>query len=274
VPEPTTGDTSLEPCNTLWIGGRLTALATACLQSFVATGHAVRLYAYEPIDGVPAGVAPADAATIVSADRLRPYLASRSYASFANLFRYELLAREPGVWIDCDLLSVRPLISGPAHLFGYEAVNRINNAVLKLPADSPVLADLRAVFTTAGWRPPWNDWKRNLRDRVRRALGHDYSAVVTGPRVLTYFVEKHGLTDLTAAMDVFYPVAVHTTPDLLNPGFDIRQLITPRTLCIHLCSSYLGDRLDAGAPAGSFLASVLDGSWRARLPDTDKKVEG
>lgn len=267
MPEPTKGDTSLEPCNTLWIGGRLTGLARACLASFVATGHAVRLYGYEAVDGVPAGVALADAARIVSPDRLKPYLASRSYASFANLFRYELLAREPGVWIDCDLLSVRPLIAGPAHLFGYEAVNRINNAVLKLPADSPVLADLRAVFTTAGWRPPWNDWKRNLRDRLRRtAGGHDYSPAVTGPRVLTYFVGKHGLAGLAAAMDVFYPVAVQATPDLLNPDFDIAPLITPRTLCIHLCSSYLGDRLDAGAPAGSFLAAVLDGSWRTRLP--------
>ena len=272
--ESTAGHTSLELCNTLWIGPRLTGLATACLASFVETGHTVRLYAYEPVDGVPAGVRLADAATIVSADRLTPYLTSRSYASFSNLFRYELLARESGMWIDCDLISVRPLMAGQAHVFGYEAVKRINNAVLKLPADSPVLADLRAVFTTPRWRPPWNDWKRNARDSVRRALGQDYSAVVTGPRVLTYFIEKHGLTDLTSAMDVFYPVTVHATPDLLLPEFDIRPLITPRTSCIHLCSSYLGHRLDAGAPAGSFLAAVLDGSWRVHLPAADEKVEG
>lgn len=216
----------------------------------------------------------ADAATIIPADRLTPYLASRSYSSFSNLFRYELLAREGGIWIDCDLLSVRPIAVGQTHVFGYEAANRINCAVLKLPADSPILADLRAVFTTPGWRPPWNDWKRNVRDTVRRFLGQDYSAAVTGPRVLTYFVQKHRAADLTAPIDIFYPIGVPESLQLLVPEFDIRPLITPRTLCIHLWNDYLGDRLKAGAPTGSFLAAVLEGSWREHLPAPVEEIKG
>lgn len=266
MPDTMTPAGDNELCNALWIGGRLTELAGACLASFVEMGHAVRLYAYEPIDGIPRGVALADAADIVSLDRLEPFRAGRSYAAFSNLFRYELLAREAGIWIDCDLLSVRPLVAGRSHVFGYEAAGRINNAVLKLPADSPVLADLRAVFTAPRWKPPWNDWKRNVRDFVtQRRSGADYNAVVTGPRILSHVVEKQGLAERAEPIDVFYPVAVQATPNLLLPDFEIRSLITPRTLCIHLCTSYLADRWASDALPGSFLHAVLSGKWRAHL---------
>ena len=40
----------------LWIGGALSFLEQLCLKSFVDAGHAIRLYAYEPIPNVPEGV--------------------------------------------------------------------------------------------------------------------------------------------------------------------------------------------------------------------------
>src|SRR5262245_13716406 len=52
-------------CVTLWIGSRLGRVERACLRSFLRHGHAVRLYSYGPVEGVPEGVRLADAASIL-----------------------------------------------------------------------------------------------------------------------------------------------------------------------------------------------------------------
>lgn len=261
----------LETCNALWIGHRLSPLAAACLKSFVELGHTVRLHAYEPVAGVPDGVVVTEAAAIVPQSRMVRHRASGSYALFADLFRFEVLAQGLGLWIDADVLCVRPLSAGNPFVFGYESDTRIGTSVLKLPSDSPVLAELRAIFTTPKWRPPWNDWKRNLRDHFGYALKSDYgvSAMswgIAGPRALTYFAGQHQLDNLARPTDVFYPVAFDSAQNLFDPEFDVARLITPRTLCIHLWANGIARRLTEGIPPTSFLAAILDNTWRQRIP--------
>jgi hypothetical protein len=269
--EDLTSPVDLEVCNALWIGERLSELAAACLSSFVELGHTVRLHVYEPVKGVPAGVVLADAAAIVPQYRMIRHRGSGSYALFADLFRFELLARGLGLWIDCDVLCVRPLIADKAFVFGYESDTRIGTSVLKLPADSSILADLRAIFTTPNWKPPWNDWKRNLRDDVRYALSSDYgvSAMswgIAGPRALTYFAGQYSLDDVACPKDVFYPVGFNSASDLSKPEVEIARLITSRTLCIHLWASRIAPRTKEGIPPASFLAAILNGAWRRHIP--------
>ena len=45
----------------LWISGRLSYLEQLCVKSFVDAGHHVKLYTYEPVEGIPEGVETADA---------------------------------------------------------------------------------------------------------------------------------------------------------------------------------------------------------------------
>src|SRR5690606_16604112 len=102
----------------------------------------VRLYVYEDLRGVPPGVVTADAALIVPRAVFAAYRDTGSFAVFADLFRYELMARDLGVWIDCDVLSLHPLPTDAPVLFGWQDETAVNNAVLRLPSDSPILADL------------------------------------------------------------------------------------------------------------------------------------
>jgi len=78
----------------LWIGPRLSALERLAMASFVANGHAVHLYTYEHVDGVPEGVDRLDAAEILPQSAVFTYadgFGKGSPSAFANRFRYKLL---------------------------------------------------------------------------------------------------------------------------------------------------------------------------------------
>lgn len=89
----------------------------ACLRSWVGHGHPVFLYTYEDISGLPQGVERKDAADIIP-DGLTlyhgPTPASKrddafSYMPFSDRFRFTLLRLQGGLWLDLDIILVRPI---------------------------------------------------------------------------------------------------------------------------------------------------------------------
>jgi hypothetical protein len=264
------GPQELLPLNSFWYGRELPPLAGACLASFVGMGHAVTLHVFDEPRGVPPGITLADASHTLSREHLFVHRSRRSVAPFADRFRYELLARNIGAWIDCDLLCLKPL-PRDQYLFGWEDTEHVNNAVLMLPHDCAVLADLRAIFTTHRWVPPWYTRSRQLRYKLKFFLIPSYGISymffgTTGPRALTYFARQHGLIHKAAARHVFYPVSFADAADLLGSAHAVARHLKPETLCIHLWNTQLNDLAGGAGPArDSFLAHVLDGTWRAAL---------
>lgn len=94
----------------LWIGPRLSIIERLALKSFLDLGWQVKLYHYEPILNVPEGVELSDANRIVPKalifDDNFVDVPGQSYATFADLFRLELLSREGGWWFDADMIAV------------------------------------------------------------------------------------------------------------------------------------------------------------------------
>ncbi|MBC6417071.1 MAG: galactosyltransferase Lgt5, partial [Rhodospirillales bacterium] len=133
-------------CHALWIGERLPPLARACLGSFLRFGHRVVLYSYGPLADLPDGIELKDAASVVRPERIVRHARTKSPALFANHFRYKLLEREPGYWIDCDLYCIRPLSIAENPVFGWQDRQYINNALLRFDAGSPLLASLTALY--------------------------------------------------------------------------------------------------------------------------------
>ncbi len=179
-----------------------------------------------------------------------------------------MLKADRGLWIDCDVLCLRP-IADARHIFGVEDEQNINSAILKLPAEDPVLDDLMAIFTERGWMPPWaSRWQRlryTLRHRFEPGFGvADMSWGMTGPRALTWYLRQRGLADLAAPIEVFYPIGCHEM-HLLTEA-DVSQAkarITPKTACVHIWNQSLAK---AGPPQrGSLVSRIFDGSWRADL---------
>lgn len=261
----------LSTCNSMWVGAALGPLERACLRSFLAQGHPVRLWTYGPVDGVPEGVEVCAADDVVPAAAMAPYRAVGALTVVANRFRYALQRASLGPWVDCDVLCLRPLPDTP-FLFGRQDERRLNTAVLRLPADHPIVGDLLAMFETPRFVPPWARW----RHRVRYALGYRFRRgygvahfrfATTGPGAFTYYAGLRGLTGLACPEEVFYPVGVRDADALLDPRPGaLRGFVTPRTLAIHLWHHALAEQRDP-PPAGSFVRAVLDGTWRDALAD-------
>jgi hypothetical protein len=249
----------LPPCHSLWIGPRLGRVGRACLRSVLRQGHPMTLWCYGPPEDVPEGVALRDAAELLPAtDVLRHR--SGSPALFANRFRYELQRRGLGIWLDCDIYLVRPLDDLPDHLLGWESPERINNAVLRLPTLSPLLAPLLAVFDERDvplWLPArarlaatWRLSRTGRTGLARMPWG------VAGPSALTWLAQKHGLAVDAQPEEVFYPVHWSRAGWIRDPAITLEDIATPRTRAVHLWNQVIAPWKEADAPAGTFLARL------------------
>lgn len=243
------GAPALPVCNALWLGGKLGPLETACLASFVRHGHRVVLHVYDDVGGIPAGVETADAAAILPRSRIIRYKHSGgSLALFSDLFRYEILRRGKGIWIDCDMYCVRPVAGDSAHVYGWESDTSINCAILGLPPGLPLLDRLADIFENPSPSWPWIGLKDRLALEARANAGEtltvgDLPWGATGPAALTYYLRDAGLAGHAAPRPVYYPLSWEQAPLLARTGYDVARVITPQTRTIHLWHSSLEYRV-------------------------------
>ena len=86
----------------LWIGDRLSTLERLSVCSFLANGHEYHLYVYDDVINVPSEVSIKDANEILPQSEL--FKVNGSLALFSDWFRWELLLRSGGIWVDMDLV--------------------------------------------------------------------------------------------------------------------------------------------------------------------------
>src|SRR5690606_19243092 len=110
----------LRPVDMFWHGPPLSRWERLCMRSFVANGHPVRLHVYEEPRNVPNGVTLVDAAEILPRSALFAHARSGSFAVFADWFRYRLLYERGGLWVDTDVVCLKPLDYEQAEIFGWQ----------------------------------------------------------------------------------------------------------------------------------------------------------
>ena len=230
----------MKDCVTLWIGDPLGRVERACLRSVLRQGHHVVLYVYDDVDGVPEGVEVRDAADVLPRDRIVRY-PDGGVALFSNWFRYELLRRGAGTWIDTDQYLVAPIDPDRPYVFGYESDDWIAIGVLRLPPDSPVLAPLLAQFA------------EQARDTVA-----DLPWGTTGPKAVTALLREHGLTHWAYPPEVLYPVHFSDAGWICDPQRSLDDVLTPTSIGVHLWNERIKAFKDAPPPPGSFLARLHD----------------
>jgi hypothetical protein len=137
------------PVQSLWIGTGLSTLEKLSIQSFIDHGHAFHLYVYQPLPDAPAGTVLKDANDILPSSQIFQYRDRKSYAAFANMFRYKLLLDRGGWWADTDMMCLRPLDIGDEHVFVSETVEWrgasgpqavVGNCLIKAPAGSRAMS--------------------------------------------------------------------------------------------------------------------------------------
>lgn len=253
---------TLPTVNAFWVGPKLGALHAACLASFAAHGHRVKLHTYgTPLEGVPDVVEIADASKTLSRDKIVRHRQSGSLALASDLFRYELMAAEAGIYADCDCYCVKPIVDTDL-IFGRESDQNLGTAVLKLPPDNPLLSAMRSIGTSRGFIPPWETSRKRKKYKLRSAIGRPVPISkmrwgTMGPIAITYYAKKLGMIDKAKPIDEFYPLHYHHVGLLRDPSVSLDDLITPRTKIVHLWNEFLR-KDDRAPPPGSPLAEIIN----------------
>jgi len=120
---------------TFW-HGPLDRLRRTCLRSQVAAGHKVTVYSFEPLGQLPDGVGNAEAEAILPhafAERLRPtghdgLWRDWTTLQFSDFFRMRLMAQSAGLWLDADVLLLKPVEIDPAKPISPGSV-RVSSAI-------------------------------------------------------------------------------------------------------------------------------------------------
>lgn len=246
--------------NALWIEGALSYLEQVCLASAVAHGHELVLYTYGGVTNVPAGVTVRDGRELMPDTRLVRHK-SGHWALASDLFRLEVLQRNLGIWIDTDVFFIKPLSTGDKNVFGWEDEEQVNGAVLRIDAESPLLASLREYAFGDTVIPPW--WKKEKRLRYRiRSLVENGSSIANlpwgalGPKALTHFISQLGMIKDACPPDVFYPLYYTRAQHIFDPTQCIESTFTPRTIAVHLWNHLIVKFKKKAPPPGCFMARI------------------
>jgi hypothetical protein len=247
---------------TFW-HGPFNPTAFSCLASFAAVGASLRLYAYDLAVDAPRGVEVADARAILPDESLLSrYLSGgkTSLATFSDRFRYEMIQRTGCCWVDADVICLkRPDFSAESIVMGRqpEAHGKalVNNAIMKLPADHPVLLEMLA--------------------RAEAAVDMDASWGAIGPFLLTDIAESCGVYGSARNPTDFYPVGPDQFWQMLVPccRASVYAAVRDATF-VHLWSELLrrsGYDMWACPPVGSFLHQMFE---RLRTLDRFRRVYG
>jgi hypothetical protein len=160
---------STELVNGLWIGSELSKVEQLTIRSFMDNGHSFRLWIYDEAvrKYVPGGAIIADANNVIPASRIFNYAQRNkyghgkgSYAGFSDIFRYQLLYKYGGWWVDMDVTCLKPLdFDGPYFFRSHHELMLVGN-VMKCPQGSDVMlrcyeeAVLNVTAENTDWHKP------------------------------------------------------------------------------------------------------------------------
>jgi hypothetical protein len=248
---------------TFW-HGRLDRLRTLCLRSQIAAGHKVTVYSFDPLPSLPDGVANAEAETVLAhsfSEKLRPPQPDGSWRDwttlqFSDFFRMRLMAKGAGLWLDADVLLLKPVAIDPSKpYFAWERPRQLGNSVLYLPADDPIVVAFAELMEQDELTPNWLSLRHRLVFAMRRLRGgshrlSDIRVAIYGPASLTALARRSGEIVHALPKQSFY--AVHAEPRLFFDPVDFSGTVSdPAVIGLHVSPKGRGNQAPV---AGSLYA--------------------
>ena len=128
--------------STFW-SGPLNLREYVCFNSFIKNNHQLEVYTYDSLSNLPKGVIIKDASEIIPIDEYKKYKSkfSKRWAIFADKFRYLLLLKKGGWWVDADVVCLSPFINirDDQSFMCFQHDEFINNACLKFTKGDEVM---------------------------------------------------------------------------------------------------------------------------------------
>ncbi|MGX1318419.1 hypothetical protein AB7M17_001872 [Bradyrhizobium sp. USDA 377] len=231
---------------TFW-HGPMDALRQTCLRSQLAAGHKVTVYSFDTIPGLPAGVENAEAEAILPhafSERLRPPQPDGSWRDwttlqFSDFFRMKLMAKNLGLWLDADVLLLRPVEIDPAKpYFAWERPRQLGNSVIYLPAEHGIVRAFEELMEQEELTPNWLSLRHRITFMMRRLRGgsnrlSDIRVAIYGPAALTALARRTGELQNALPKQSFY--AVHAEPKLFfDPSSYLGLVTNPEIVGLHI----------------------------------------
>ena len=257
---------------TFW-HGPLDALRRLCLRSQVAAGHRVTVYSFEPLAGLPDGVGNAEAEAILPhafSEKLRPPEPDGTWRDwttlqFSDFFRMRLMARHAGLWLDADVLLLRPVeIDEAKPFFAWERPRQLGNSVLYLAANDPIVVAFEDLMEQEELTPDWLALRHRLTFTLRKLRGgsnrlSDIRVAIFGPAALTALARRAGELRYALPKKSFY--AVHADPKLFFEPQDFSALIgDPDIIGFHISPKGRGNQPPVPGSLYAWAAERFGGS--------------
>ena len=185
----------------LWVGTKLSPYEQMCLRSFIDHGHKFELYTYFSELDVPSGVVVKNASDILPQSACFSYaegFGAGSFSGGSNLFRYNLLSRLGGWWVDTDVVCLSSEIPEYARFFAREDEDFVNGAVLYFEPGDVLIDACRSEASAIGAQAKWGQ---------------------IGPRLITKVATEQGSIEEAQPSSVCYPVHWSEALRMLLPSW-------------------------------------------------------
>lgn len=249
--------------SSLWIGPSLSLIEQLCVRSYLDHGHEFHLYTYRPVANVPEGATLRDAREILPESSVYRTKVN-GLAAFSDYFRWSMLARQGGMWVDMDMICIRPFDFDRELVFGVESANGgVGNAILGFPEGHFLATILADACENVNRFQPIDSGRARVKKALRalllgktRSRLHVRHGEPGGPDYFTMQLRHHGLIDQAAPQDWFYPVNYWEWKSIYEPRDDIDAFFA-RSYAIHLWNNILTNDEGVDKNARNFAGSII-----------------
>jgi mannosyltransferase OCH1-like enzyme len=162
----------------LWVGPELGNMETLCIRSYLANGHDFHLYTFDEVRNIPEGTVVKNANDILPKEKIYRD-AFGGFVNLSNQFRYTLLYKLGGWWVDMDTVCLKKFDFTQDFVFSSEFSEptgrfMVNTTFIKSKAGAKFLSDCLDYIEIRGHENiHWGELGVNLISRMifRNNLG-------------------------------------------------------------------------------------------------------
>ncbi len=192
---------------TLWIGDKLSDMEIISINSFLMNNHQYHLYTYQDIkniDKLHPNVSIKDANQIIPESKIYTYR-NGSYSAFSNLFRFTLLYKKGGYWVDTDIVCLNTynfdsrivIVSEPTENYLDQLPT---SCLIKLPKGSDIAKE-----------------GINIQESHKKLILNGSLTWSSGPKTINELINKFSLHEYILPWNTICSCFCHHVLSLVNP---------------------------------------------------------
>ena len=191
--------------NGFWYGSELGELEKLCINSWIKNGYEFHLWLYDDVE-VPKGVVVENANHIVSLHEYFTYdegVSKGTAVAFSNLFRAQLLYQRGGLYVDLDVLCLKPYDFNKRFVFSEQIDTGLDGDVATCILYSESVGE--ELFTD------WTDWITAKKNNWRPIAHGDL-----GPILFTKLITLYNLKEYVLPKEYFCPIGWPSHKDIFD----------------------------------------------------------